>query len=284
MKPLFSIDLTNDKNNLVMNGTEFTVATPSDMLHQRLEKSIDEADEVVEQAKLPLVLTILQAICGVVGVAIVAGAIESLDGLSLKEMYQRAPWLFWVGAGCILGCLAIHFLGKGKAKAVLDTDESVNTFSKLSSVKDAIFTELSVPASAKEVDVLTFFYKVKNGGIKVCHNALQTAQYFNSAYKIYTDDEKFYVVNLEAKHAFPLTSLRTIRTVNKRVVVDEWNKDEKHNKGNYKPYKISVTKQGDYTYKGYHILELELDGEICGIYFPAYELPVFEEVTGLKAE
>ena len=91
MKPLISIDLTNDKNNLIMNGTQFIVATPSDVLHQRLEKSIDEADEVVEQAKLPLVLTILQAIFGVAGVAIVAGMIESLEELSLKEMYQYLP-------------------------------------------------------------------------------------------------------------------------------------------------------------------------------------------------
>ena len=49
-------------------------------------------------------------------------------------------------------------------------------------------------------------------------------------------------------------------------------------------HKISVTKQGDYTYKGYHILELEINGELWGIYFPCYELMVFEEITGLKAE
>lgn len=284
MKPLISIDLTNDKNNLIMNGTQFIVATPSDVLHQRLEKSIDEADEVVEQAKLPLVLTVFQAIFGVVGVAIVAGMIESLDGLSLKEMYQRAPWLIWVGVACIVIFSVIHFLGKGKAKAVLSTDESVNTFSHLASVKEAIYTELSVPASAKEVDILSFFYEVKNEKIKVRKKGLQTAQYFNSAHKIYAENDKFYMVNLEAKNEFPLSSLRAIRTVNKRIVVDEWDKDEPFNKGIYKPYKISVTKQGDYTYKGYHILELEIDGEVWGIYFPAYELSAFEEVTGLKAE
>ena len=284
MKPLFSIDLTNDKNNLIMNGTDFIVATPSDILQQKLEKSMDRADEVVGKAKLPLVLTVFQAIFGVVGVAIVAGVLESLDGLSLKEMYQRAPWLIWVGAACIIGFVLINFLGKSKAKAVLSTDESVNTFSHLASVKEAIYSELSVPVAAKEVDILSFFYKVKDGKIKVKQNGLQTAQYFNSTHKIYVENGKFYMVNLEAKNEFPLSSLRAIRTVNKRVVVDEWYKEEPFNKGIYKPYRISVTKQGDYTYKGYHILELEIDGEVWGIYFPAYELSAFEEVTGLKAE
>ena len=56
MKPLISIDLTNDKNNLIMNGTQFIVATPSDVLHQRLEKSIDEA--FVEALKQSLVFNL----------------------------------------------------------------------------------------------------------------------------------------------------------------------------------------------------------------------------------
>ena len=31
-------------------------------------------------------------------------------------------------------------------------------------------------------------------------------------------------------------------------------------------------------------VELELDGEIYGVYFPPYERPAFEAATGLKAE
>ena len=36
--------------------------------------------------------------------------------------------------------------------------------------------------------------------------------------------------------------------------------------------------------KAYHILELEHGGENYGIYFPCWELPVFERLTGLNAE
>ena len=284
MKPVLGIDLTEDKNNLIMNDVKFIVQTPSEMLQQRLEKSMDNAEEVVEKAKLPLVLTIIKGVCGIAGLTVAMSILRNLDEHSFTEMYQRAPWLTWIGVAGILIWAVLEVLSRKKAKEVMETDESKNTFSSLESVKESIFTELSVPASAKEVDLLSFFYKVKEDNIKVCRNPMQTAQYFNSVYRIYTDAEKLYITNLEAKHSFPLSSLRAIRTVNKRIVTDEWYKDEPHNKGQYKPYKISVTKQGDYTYKGYHILELELDGELWGIYFPCYELPTFEEVTGLKAE
>lgn len=284
MKPVLGIDITEDKNNLIMNDVKFIVQTPSEMLQQRLEKSMDNAEEVVEKAKLPLVLTIIKGVCGVAAVAIAAGMIESLEDTSLTQMYQRAPWLIWIGVAGILVWAVLEVLSRKKAKEVMETDESKNTLSSLEKVKESIFTELSVPASAKEVDLLSFFYKVKEDKIKVCRNPMQTAQYFNSVYKVYTDAENLYLTNLDAKHSFPLSSLRTIRTVNKRVVMDEWYKDEPYNKGQYKPYKIALTRQGEYTYKGYHILELELDGELWGIYFPSYELPIFEEITGLKAE
>lgn len=284
MKPVLGIDITEDKNNLIMNDVSFIVQTPSEMLQQRLEKSMDNAEEVVEKAKLPLVLTIIKGVCGIAGLTVAMSILRNLDEHSFTEMYQRAPWLTWIGVAGILIWAVLEVLSRKKAKEVMETDESKNTLSSLERVKESIFTELSVPASAKEVDLLSFFYKVKEDKIKVCRNPMQTAQYFNSVYKVYTDAENLYLTNLDAKHSFPLSSLRAIRTVNKRVVMDEWYKDEPHNKGQYKPYKIALTRQGEYTYKGYHILELELNGELWGIYFPSYELTFFEEITGLKAE
>lgn len=284
MKPVLGIDITEDKNNLIMNDVKFIVQTPSEMLQQRLEASMDNAEEVVEKAKLPLVLTIIKGVCGIAGLTVAMSILRNLDEHSFTEMYQRAPWLTWIGVAGILIWAVLEVLSRKKAKAVMETDESKNTLSSLERVKESIFTELSVPASAKEVDLLSFFYKVKEDKIKVCRNPMQTAQYFNSVYKVYTDAENLYLTNLDAKHAFPLSSLRAIRTVNKRVVMDEWYKDEPYNKGQYKPYKIALTRQGEYTYKGYHILELELNGELWGIYFPSYELTFFEEITGLKAE
>lgn len=63
-----------------------------------------------------------------------------------------------------------------------------------------------------------------------------------------------------------------------------WNKDEAYNKGVYKQYKLVEDNLGRVSGKNYQILELNSGGERWGIYFPRYELPVFEEITGLKAD
>ena len=75
-----------------------------------------------------------------------------------------------------------------------------------------------------------------------------------------------------------------IRTVKKRIRFAGWNKDERPESKRYKPYKLGRNQYGCVICRWYHILELELDGETYGVYFPPYERPAFEAATGLKAE
>ena len=175
-------------------------------------------------------------------------------------------------------------VGKKKKKAILEDEENALAISKLDGIHDTIMSELSVPADAKEVDVLFFHYKVKDGEIKVHGKATMMVQYLNLIFSIYADEENLYLANLECKYAFPLSSLKTIRTIKKRIHIPEWNKEEAFNKGIYKQYKLVSDKYGFIHCKSYHILELTHNGEDYGIYFPNYELPIFEEATGLKAE
>ena len=162
---------------------------------------------------------------------------------------------------------------------VLSADENAQVFSHWENTTDAVFAELSVPTDAKEVDVLSFFYKMNDGNIKVCEKGMQVTQYFNPIFKIFSDSEYLYLANLEGKYAFPLSSVMGIRTVKKHIRIAGWNKDIPYNKGIYKQYKLTIDNYGCIHCKSYHILELNHNGEIWGIYFPSYELPVIEEIT-----
>lgn len=251
MKPFLGIDLTTDKKNEQLNGSEFIVAKPSEEMTRALEKSLDGADEVYEKATLPIAVRIVKWICGAVGGFVGVCFIRALENISIKEAYQNATEFVWVGGACIIVWLVLEILSRKKAK---------------------------------DVDILSFFYKVKEGEIKVHEKGLQIAQYYNFNYKIFADSENFYMANLEEKYAFPLSSLRAIHTVKKRIILYSWNKEEKHNKGVYKQYKLDIGEGGEIHCKNFHILEFEHNGELWGVYFPAYELPAFEEITGLKAE
>ncbi len=205
-----------------------------------------------------------------------------VEGLSVS--YQNAPWLFCGTVICAIVWVVLLFAKRKKKKATLEDEENNLAISRLDDIHDTIMTELSVPSDSKEVDVLFFHYKVKDGEIKVHGKATQMVQYLNLVFNIYADEENLYLANLECKYAFPLSSLKTIRTIKKRIHLPEWNKEEAFNKGIYKKYKLVSDKYGFIHCKSYHILELTHNGENYGIYFPNYELPIFEEVTGLKAE
>ena len=92
------------------------------------------------------------------------------------------------------------------------------------------------------------------------------------------------MANVESVYAFKRSELKTIKTVNKRISIPTWNKEEEPTAGAFKQYKLAVNNIGNIFFKPYHILEVEHNGETFGIYFPPYELATFEKLTGLKAE
>ena len=287
MKPFLGIDLTTNKKNEQFNGEEFIVAKPDPSLARSLESSSENVEETIEKAKLPLPIRIGHWICGTIGALSAIGIIKALggeDGVSLSEAYQNAAWVFWLGGACLVAWALLKLIGGHKEKVVLETDESTQAFHSLDKICDAVLLDLKVPQDAKEMDVLSFFYKENGDKIKVCEKALQIAPYMNPIFHVFADAENLYLANLDAKYAIPLSAIKAIRSIKKTIRITEWNKDEPCNKGIYKQYKLSEDNYGCVCCKSYHVLEFEHGSATWGLYFPCYELAVIEELTGLKAE
>lgn len=283
MKPFLGINLTADKKNQTCNGAEFLVQQPSLALSQAHEGSSKKAENKIAQAELPLLFRIIRDGCGLLAIMGFCGIIRGLGNVSLPEAYQNAAWIFWAEGVCLLIWALVKFWGSRKQRTVLETDESNLTFSALESTGKAIFSELSVPEYAREVDLLSFFYKEKGDTIKVCEKGMQITPYINPIFKIFSDSENLYLANLEGKYAFPLNCLKSIRTVKKHIRIPFWNKEESFDKGVYKQYRLTSDNYECIHCKRYHILELDHAGKLWGIYIPCYELSVFEELTGLTA-
>lgn len=283
MKPFLGINLTADKKNKRVNGDELVVARPSLASAQSLERSAQGANETVEKSKLPLWLRIFQVICGVMGAIFIYSMCRSLMEVSLQTAYKNAPWVFWLGGGGIAIYFVLLLVGKRREKDVLGSDEGARSIQNLKVNTQAVYAELSVPGDAESVDVMMFYYKEKKGAVKVCEKGVQLFSHFNPSFRIFVDEGMLCLANTEGKYGIPLSDIRAIRTVNKRVRLQGWNKDEGFNSPRYKPYKLMPDNYGTIHCRCYHIMELEHDGEQWGIYIPSYELPVFEKMTGLKA-
>lgn len=276
MKPFLGIDLTSDPKNQQINGKEFLIQIPSAALSQSLEASADQVERIIKKSKLPLPFRVIQFVCGICALLITSGILGA--DVSLEEGYQNAPWLFWTAGTCAVIWLVSWICSRQKAKTVLGSDGTTQSLSRFDGVSHAVYTQFAVPDDAKNIDILSFFYKVKNGNITVCEKAVCT-QFYNLEFKVFADAENLYLANLEGKYAFPLSSIVKIHTVKKRIRIAGWNKEEKFNKGIYKQYKLSTDNYGCIHCKQYHIIEISHNDESFGIYIPSYELPVFEEVA-----
>ena len=285
MKPFASIDLTTNKKNDTVNGMEFCDKKPSEALTQALQKASDQADETLKKAKLPLALRIIQAICLYGWLLIAISILKSLSELgSIAEAYNNAAPLFWIAGIAFVVWLALKLLSVRQEKTVLNDEDSAQTLSRLEGASGAILSELSVPSNARETDILTFYYKEKNGKLKHIMKGTSAFNYLNLVFHAYADEENLYLTNLDGRHVFPKASLKAIRTVKQNVILATWNKEAPLDEGFYKQFKLQQNQYGCVIAKKYHILELERDGQVWGIYFPCYELPTFEILTGLKAE
>jgi hypothetical protein len=280
MKPIFCIDVTFDKKNEIVNGSEFITRTASKQKIEEYENKQEDLEQTVEKSKLPLLLRIIKYLCGLLFWIVLAASVKAGFETALKN----APILVMSGALCGILWIILHFVSKGKEKKVLKEENVEQQSKEIHEDFKSICNELNVPDDAAEVDVLLFRYKIKNGKISPYASVLQTSAYINTSVKMYETNDELHIADLENVYSFAKSELKAITTVNKRISVPTWNKDEDPRRGSFKRYKMTVNNIGNVFFKPYYILEIEHESQIFGIYFPCYELEIFERLTGLKAE
>ncbi len=283
MKPIFGIDITFDKKNDTVNGEEFITNTISKQKVEELEEKQENLNQTIEESRLPKLLRIIKFICGIYALFVVLGVVRALPSVNLKQAFQNAPILIISGLLCGLVWVILQFFSKKKEKNILEEKNAERQVLEIDRDIQSIYNELNVPSSAPSVDVLMFKYKTKNDEIVPRAIGLQPTPYINLDLKIYATDRDLCLSDLENTYSFSLSELKDIKTVHKRISVFSWNKEEDPRKGKFKPYKMTINNLGNVFFKPYHILEIEHDGQIFGIYFPCYELETFERLTGLKA-
>lgn len=279
IRPLFCFDVTTNKKNDVLSGGEFITRTASKERMEEYENKRENLEQTVEKSQLPGWLKIIKLLLGYFAVIILLGTIKA----GLETASKNAPGLITAGVACGILWMILYIVSKTKENQTLKEEDAEGKLEELKGDFLSIQDELNVPKDAVEIDVLSFRYKRKNGEIRPCTVGMQMTVYFNAIVKIYATPDELHVVDLENVYSFPKSTIKSIITVNKRISVPVWNKEEAPTKGKFKPYKMALNGYGHVFFKPYHILEIEKDGERFGVYFPCYELDTIENLTGLTA-
>ena len=53
MKPFLGIDITTNRKNERLNGNEFLILKPSEILSQTLAKTTEQKDVIIQNSKMP---------------------------------------------------------------------------------------------------------------------------------------------------------------------------------------------------------------------------------------
>lgn len=284
MKPLFGIDITTNKKNEEINGKQFVVRAIDETQMQAFERRGEALGETINRTKLPCALRVIKTICGYLTIIVLVVLVRAAFDIGLAKAYENAPYVFYATPALALVWLALTLLSRKREKNVLEEENAEAQAASLDRDVKAHYEQLGVPADAVQVDVLMFHYKLKDG------NAIPQAPGFAPTPFVALDlmafatEDALCIADLQELHSIPKIALRRIYKVNKRISVLNWNKEEPHNKGQYKQYKMTMNNMGMVFFKPYYVLELEIDGELWGIYFPCYERESFERLTGLHTE
>ena len=287
MKPFLGIDITSDPENTCINGDEFlSAAAPTGDAAPAPEYETDAATAAmpVPRGDLLRILRIISGIMTLAFVIFVVGVYLSPYAV-LREYYRDAPWLFWLGGGITAAWLVLNIIdiileGIREAAVKKEKEEALDR-----GVNDYGKEILGIPEDAENLDVIAFNYVIKDGApLAVASGEDAMFAHFNCSMMAFSDDGNLYLASTEEKYAFPRASLKAIRRVDESIALPDWNKDTAPTVGIYKQFGMSVDNLDRITVPHYYILELEKNGEAWGIYFPLYELSVFEKLTGLKAE
>ena len=159
IKPIFCVDVTADKKNEKLNGTEFITRTASREKLDEYEEKQEQLEKTVEKSKLPLWLRIIHYLCGAFAIIVFVGILRA--DVDVATAIKNAPVLVASGVACGVIWLVLFLCAKLKASKVLKEENAEEQTKEMVEDFNDIHEELEVPSSAISTDILLFKYKVK---------------------------------------------------------------------------------------------------------------------------
>ena len=284
MKPFFCTDITVDKNNKEINGTEFIKKSISEEKRAEMDARADELQRMINTARTPSWMVTLRSIAGFGSLVMAMNLIKVVLEKGFSALFaadQITGTLIFLGAVAIW----LYMDREGKARArKMENDPAIKNKSNELEIEIAMMMhEMGVPASARSTDVLVFNYKVKDGEVQPVSPMMLPSVFMNFECKAYTEGDAVYLADSDSVYSFEKSDIKMLRRVDKSITVYSWNKQAEPTDPKYGAFGLSVNKMGMVTVPCYYILEVEHCGETFGLYLPGYEAEMLRDLLGFES-
>ena len=281
-KILFSVNITEDKNNEIGDEELLVIKKVEVTQEAQIEKTLEETTDVVDKATLPLYLTIIKFITLLLWVIVLGSTLKTLgDDLTFAQMYHNAPGLILSAPVAFVIWLSIFIYEKLHTKKVENSEEYQTASEHVDELIRNSFAELGVPSDALKMDILGCRYKIKNDELKMATTGM--TKFVNMEKNVYIDDQTLYIADIEHVIAVPLDSIKSIEQIDKKVPIPLWNKeDDLPNKGKYKQYKMTINQYGMIYVKPYYVVHITVDQQDYELNLPVYEYEAFTNLIGYQ--
>ena len=281
MNPFYCIDNTTDRKNTTINTSrQFTVKETSLELTNSFIETAKEKTALIKKASAPIIVEVACFILSIITLICCRLISENneLNGaifkvLGLTGILEKLP--LFLAIFCALFVIGTMVYYDKRHLKVLNGKKMKELHAKDDETYKRILTELDLPESTTEVEILIFRYFDKNGKI-IPFDVAKLGSCRSVVCKCYTDHNSLYMADITGKYKFDLNDLLSIKTLEKSFYYTPKHTEKAFNTESDVKKNIKIKKC--------HILELEHNGELWGIYFPCYELDTIEKLTGLKAE
>lgn len=268
MKNLFGVNWQTGETD----NEKFVIRRVGSALSRKQEEAEEQIVGANKSANLPAWLLIVLYVCGGYALIVVVQVVFGLSETPFTEMYNNAPWVFYSGGACLVVAVALFIYARLKHKKVVENPGVQTLLEDYEKTISKSYEDLRVPAESDSIDVFSYGYKIKNGKVR---DGSGFAKYAVVAVKIFKENDMLCFADTSTVTAIPLSSIQGVFKINKNATFMNWTKEEAHNKGRFKPYKIRVNNYGTYFIKPYYSVRVVLSGEEYEIVLPGYELEVF---------
>ena len=247
-------------------------ATPEEMAQGR--DAAEELERIKRDNRLPVILSGVSKVFMFIALILGASILRALarGEVTPLQAYHNAPAIFWICGVSLILMLILRIIANARNRKILESENTTAAIDQLGETGKSIRATLGIPLNTSKVDVLSFVYDDSKGKIDI-----PSAEYLEA--ELFSRNGDLSIFDGVRVLTIPKREMKGISVLQTGIPAYNWNKTEAPESGRYRKY--GVMSYG--TLRFCCSLDMDHRSEEIKLLFPAYELDVISNLTGLPA-